>query len=364
MGERRKILVAMSGGVDSSVAAALLREAGHDVVGVFMCMNAPFPQRTADAPLRQSCCSPQDSADARAVCARLGVPFYVLNFQDEFAGLVDYFVDEYNRGRTPNPCVLCNSRLKFGRLLDYAATIGADAVATGHYARVVATEAGPRLARAADDSKDQSYVLFDLPRQTLARVVLPLGDWAKADVRAKASAIGLAVSDKPDSQDICFVPDGDYGSLVEARRPGAVRPGDVLDAAGKVVGRHRGYQHYTIGQRRGLGIAAGSPIYVTAIDAAANTVTVGPAEALLRRSLTCSQMNWHIDAGEIASEPFLVRAWVKIRYKATPATATVRVIGAGRASVEFDRPVAAVTPGQAAVFYDDAGLVLGGGWID
>ena len=382
MSGRRKILVAMSGGVDSSVAAALLREAGHEVVGAFMCLGhagevggtssaqpageaAPAGQADLDEEVqqsrRQSCCSIQDSDDARRVAARLGIPFYILDFQAGFDGLIDQFVSEYSRGRTPNPCVLCNSRLKFGRLLDYAATIGADAVATGHYARIVPTGSGPRLAQAADATKDQSYVLFDLLRETLGRVEFPLGEWAKRDVRAKAAALGLGVADKPDSQDICFVPDGDIGGFIERHRPGSVRSGDVLNPAGHVVGRHRGYQHYTIGQRRGVGVAAGVPIYVTAIDPAANTVTVGPAAGLLRSHLACRGVVWHI-AQPAPGER--IPAFVKIRYRAESVPATVIAGPPGAAAVQFARPVPAVTPGQAAVFYDAAGLVIGGGWIE
>ncbi len=332
---RRRILAAMSGGVDSAVAAALLAEAGHEVVGVFMCLNVP---RAEGEPGGRTCCSPGDAADARAVAVRLGIPFHVLNFQGPFDRLIDHFVAEYNRGRTPNPCIRCNSELKFGRLVEYADAIGAEAVATGHYARIVETPAGPRLARGADPAKDQSYVLFAVSPATVGRMVLPLGEWTKDRVRAKAAELGLAVADKPDSQEICFVPDDDYAALVRRRTPGAVRPGEVLDAAGMAIGTHPGHQHFTIGQRRGLGIAAGSPVYVTAIDPVANTVTVGPAEALLRGELTCSNVNWLIDceraSGEkqsavsdeqsaIGDQGARITALVKVRYRAEAALATV-----------------------------------------
>ena len=373
MNARRKILIAMSGGVDSSVAAALLRDAGHDVVGVFMRMGVHAEEAgdgiagstgSDGSAGSRSCCSAADAADARVVARRLGIPFYVLNFADAFAGLIDQFVAEYNAGRTPNPCVRCNSELKFGRLFAYADLIGADAVATGHYARVMSTPAGPRLARGLDADKDQSYVLFAVAAAMLSRIVLPLGEWTKSAVRDRATRLGLPVADKPDSQEICFVPDDDYARLVRERSPGAFRPGAILDESGRVLGEHPGHQHFTIGQRRGLGVAMGRPMYVRAIDPTANTVTLAPAESLGRSDLTCSQVNWLDGAARVGAERAEIPARVKIRYKAEPAAAAIRAIDADRVAVRFAEPAWAVTPGQAAVFYDDAGVVLGGGWID
>jgi tRNA-specific 2-thiouridylase len=384
---RPKVLVAMSGGVDSSVAAAMLRRAGHEVVGCFMRLGSPgetldelTPAGACEPPGEkklkighQGCCSIGDAADARAVAAELGIPFYVVNFKKEFGRVIDYFVDEYASGRTPNPCVRCNDWLKFGKLREYARQIGAGFVASGHYARVEARAAGPRLLRGVDHTKDQSYVLFGVPREELGHMLLPIGGMEKPRVRELAREWGLPVFDKPDSQEICFVPDNDYAALVERRRPGLGAAGAVVDPEGRVVGGHGGQHRFTIGQRRGVGVALGRPIYVVGKDAGTNTVTVGPREMLLSRSCVAGEANWLVD------EPAL-RGWrpvlAKYRYNTPAAPARARVLdnGApgtpsgrrGRFEVEFEEPQAAVAPGQAVVLYDaaDPDAVIGGGWIE
>jgi len=359
MKHAQKFVVAMSGGVDSSVAAALLVEQGHEVTGLFMRLGNPAPADTAgNTSNTRGCCSVADAHDARFVAGKLGIPFFALNFAAEFDGIIDYFVSEYIRGRTPNPCVVCNRQLKFGRLLEYARFIGADAVATGHYARIVNHDGRPRLLRALDRDKDQSYVLFELGPDALAKTAFPIGDMTKDQVRRLAAGLGLPVHDKPDSSDICFVPDRDYTNLIRQRRPDALKPGDVRDQAGRLLGRHEGVAGFTIGQRRGLRIALGAPAYVTGLDAATNTVTVGTREQLHRRGLVADRVCWHID------EPAApIRADVQIRYAHTAAPATIEHMEGGRAKITFDRPQPAIAPGQAAVFYC-GDMVIGGGWIE
>lgn len=370
----KKVVLAMSGGVDSSVAAALLIEQGYEVVGCFMRLGSEDEAEVADGydnirdesckpgvkAHHQGCCSVNDAGDARLVAARLGVPFYVLNFKRDFGRIIDYFVGEYNAGRTPNPCVRCNDWLKFGKLHDYARSIDADYIASGHYARIERDANGhAQLLRGLDASKDQSYVLFGSPRERLDHMLLPIGNMDKADVRQRARDMGLGVGDKPDSQEICFVPDNDYARLVERRSPDAVRPGEIVDTDGKVVGEHPGHQHFTIGQRRGVGVALGYPIYVTHLDPKGNTVTVGGKDDLLSSGLTASQSNWLID-----DVPTDWRACgVKVRYNSEPTPGCVRSMGDGTLEVRFDQPVSAVTPGQAVVCYEGE-RVLGGGWID
>jgi tRNA-specific 2-thiouridylase len=386
---REKVVVAMSGGVDSSVAACLLVEQGYDVTGLFMRVGVseppPAPERPAGEPVpqslraagfspcgdprpgapgkaaaRQGCCSTGDAGDARFVAGMLGIPFYALNFQEDFERIIDYFADEYVRGRTPNPCVVCNERLKFGKLVDYADAVGATRIATGHYARVGARD-GQRekvLMRARDTRKDQSYVLFGIDHKILDRVMFPIGDLTKSEVRELAARFGLPNRTKPESMEICFAPDRDYARVVRQRQPDAFVEGNVVDCAGNVVGRHKGIGHYTIGQRRGLGIAAGKPIYVTELDALGNTVTVGDRAALLRPALIADRASFLVNVGE---EPF--RAEAKIRYLHRPAPATVYPLDDGKVRVVFDEPQRAITPGQAVVFYD-GDVVLGGAWIE
>ncbi|MEM9250743.1 MAG: tRNA 2-thiouridine(34) synthase MnmA [Planctomycetota bacterium] len=384
-GRGRKALVAMSGGVDSSVAAALLQRAGWDVVGAFMrlgsddsieaaqgydnlfdgCATDPTKPKPAGG-RHQGCCSVNDAADARLVAAHLGVPFYVINFKRDFGRVIDYFVDEYNAGRTPNPCVRCNDWLKFGRLHDYAASIGAEYVASGHYARVGRDGAGrATLTRGLDAGKDQSYVLFGTTPAKLERMLLPIGGLQKSAVRGLAEAMGLPVFDKPDSQEICFVPDRDYARLVERRTDGGFEQGEIVDTDGTVLGTHGGQQRFTIGQRRGLDLAMGYPIYVVDKDAETNRVTVGGKTDLAAIGCVAGKVNW-LD-GEPPGD------WrscgVKVRYNGGEGSGRVRLMwptaddGSDLIELRFDEPIEAVTPGQAVVCYD-GDRVLGGAWID
>lgn len=354
---RPKVLLAMSGGVDSSVAAVLLTEAGYDVTGVFLCIGESAGE---DRP--RSCCSPQDAADARRVATSLGIDLYVLSCGRDFEPIIARFADEYARGRTPNPCILCNALIKFGRLLERADALGCQYVATGHHARIVRTEAGTQIARARDRAKDQSYALFAVPGAVLERILLPIGEITeKARVRRIARRLGLGVHDKPDSQEICFV-DEDYAAAVGARRPDALRGGEIVSTSGEVLGRHDGYARYTIGQRRGLRIAAAQPLYVVGIDPETATVTVGTREDAARRFLRASGANWH-PAPARGIGQVDVEATVQVRYNDRGRKARVRRLGDDRFEVEFPEGVHAITPGQAAVVYDGDRL-LGGGWID
>ncbi len=319
--------------------------------------RADKPPVTPGAREHKGCCSASDAADARFVAGMLGIPFYALNFEQDFSRIIDFFADEYARGRTPNPCVLCNDRLKFGKLVEYADAVGARYIATGHYARIGQRRGCPALLRGRDDRKDQSYVLFGLNRDILNRAMFPVGELIKSEVRDFARRYDLPNRDKPDSVEICFVPDRDYARVVRDRRPDAFVEGDVVDSLGRVMGRHNGIAHYTIGQRRGLGIAAGRPIYVTQIDVRTNTVTVGDADALLHRSLVADRVSYLVDPPD---GPFPAR--VKIRYLHMAAPATVYPLQEGKVRVVFDDRQRAITPGQAVVFYD-GDVVVGGGWI-
>jgi len=342
----------MSGGVDSSVAAALLLEQGYDVTGVFLCIGNDSDTQSG------GCCSPQDASDANRVAHALGIPLHTLNVAEHFLPIIDYFAAEYLAGRTPNPCVLCNSSVKFGKLFHHADVIGARYVATGHYARVIHTAGGGAILRGKAVKKDQSYALFGVPRERLPRMLLPIGEVEdKTLVRGMAMELGLNVHDKPDSQEICFVPDDDYPTLLATRAPDALRAGDIVDSSGKVLGRHEGYARYTVGQRRGLRVAAGEPMYVTKIDPATATVTIGPRPEVLRSGLTASRVVWQQDV-----EPSF-DATVQIRYNHGGAPGRVVLNTNQSFHVQFDEPQAAITPGQAAVVYDGDRL-LGGGWID
>jgi tRNA-specific 2-thiouridylase len=366
-----RVVLAMSGGVDSSVAAWLLREAGHEVIGLFMRHGEIEPAaRGANSvppggalPIvsqthKQGCCTASDAADARRVADRLDIPFYALNFEEDFGRIVDYFVDEYVSGRTPNPCVMCNNWLKFGRLRDYADSIGADFIATGHYARIDRdSESRFALLRGRDAAKDQSYVLFGIQRDILGRVLFPVGEHEKLEIRRIARRLGLRVAEKKDSQEICFVPEGDYSSLVQHHRSGRDRSGEIVTLDGEVVGRHGGIEKFTVGQRRGLGVALGEPRYVVRLEAATRRVVIGPRECLARQEIFAERANWLVDP---PTEPF--RCEVKIRYTCPLVPATVGVQPDGRLRVVTDLPQFGVAPGQALVCYD-GDRVLGGGWI-
>lgn len=354
MTRRPRVVVAMSGGVDSAVAAGLLARQGYDVIGITMRL---WTKEDPAAPRHQRrCCSVEDTDDARAAADALGIPHYVLNMEREFgARVVDYFVDEYARGRTPNPCLACNQHVKFDALLARAEALGAEYLATGHYARIECSGGRYHLLRAVDTEKDQSYVLYTLGQRELARTLFPVGGYTKPEVRALARELGLPVAAKPDSADICFIPDGNYRAFLSSRL--GLTPGPIVDETGAVVGQHRGVAAYTVGQRKGLGVALGTPRYVTAIDPARNVVVIGPEEELLTRRALVEDVHWV--SGEAPPAP--VRLEVKIRYRTEPATALV-VPCEGGAEVRFERPQRAVTPGQAAVFYD-GDEVLGGGII-
>ena len=350
-----KIVVAMSGGVDSSVAAALLAEEGHEVIGLSMQL---YDQR-GDQPFG-SCCSLDDLHDARRVAGALGFPHYIMNFERQFqASVVSNFVAEYAAGRTPLPCAHCNSDLKFATLLERARGLGAAQVATGHYARVEQRADGRwLLKRSADPAKDQSYFLFSLTQEQLASARFPVGALTKPEVREQARRLGLTVADKPDSQEICFVPDGDYASFVARQRPSVTQAGTVVDEEGHTLARHEGIHRFTVGQRKGLGVSATAPLYVLKIEAESRTVTVGPRAALDRSNLSASGVNWvAIDA---PSSWTPMRA--QIRHRHAPAAGRVRAIDGGQAEFVFDEPQPAITPGQAVVFYEDD-VVMGGGWI-
>lgn len=353
-----RIAVAMSGGVDSSVAAHLLAREGHEVIGFFMRSGV----RAEGEGAKRSCCNASDARDAARVADQVGIPFYSLNIADGFARLLEYFAAEYRAGRTPSPCVHCNGWLKFGEVLRFARECGAEAVATGHYARVYRDPGSGRhrLLRGVDPAKDQSYFLFTLTQEQLAAVRFPLGDRTKEEVRRIAREASLVVQDKPESQEICFAPGGDYGRVVERVSGIPSRPGPVLDSEGREVGTHRGTIHYTIGQRKGVGVALGEPRYVTAIDPEANTITLGPGEELMAGGAEISATNW---IGEEFPPGTTFRARAQIRFRHAPADAVVGVLAPGRAVVRFEVPQRAIVPGQALVVSREA-EVLGGGWID
>lgn len=376
-----RVVLAMSGGVDSSVAAHLLLRQGHEVIGVFMrhgeaspvaCATeisnqqsaisnhkSPLPILNSRLDHKQGCCSASDAEDGRRVADRLQIPFYALNLEEEFGQIIDYFVDEYTAGRTPNPCVVCNTWLKFGKLFDYADSVGAEFVATGHYARLL-NSAGdtPALCRGVDDGKDQSYVLFGVERSLLPRMLLPVGEYKKPQIREMAAEIGLRVADKRDSQEICFVTSGKHDEFVRARREPVDTSGDIVTTEGRVVGEHPGIERFTIGQRKGLRVAMGEPYFVVRIEPETRRVVIGHKEDLARSELTAGRTNWLIDEPQ---EPFRCRA--KIRYNSPAHFATAEPLSEGRLRVTFDEPRHGVAPGQAVVCYD-GDRVLGGGWIE
>lgn len=370
-----RVVLAMSGGVDSSAAAVLLQEQGYDVIGLFMRSGATEEQIcslptssgandlslpiVSAKPHKQGCCSASDAADARRVADMLDIPFHALNFKDAFGRIKDYFADEYLAGRTPNPCVMCNNWLKFGKLWDFARQVGAEFIASGHYARISEPNsmAGPCLTRGLDGSKDQSYVLFGVDRDLLKRILFPVGDFAKPLIREKALQAGLRVFDKPDSQEICFIPDNDYAGFIERYRGRQETAGEFVDTAGNVLGQHPGYEKFTIGQRRGIGLAFGEPRYVVGLKPESRQVVIGTREELGRRTLSADRTNWLIQ-----DVPSRLRCLAQIRYRHTAAPCEVTIAGSDMFDVEFDEPQFGVAPGQAVVLYE-GDRVIGGGWI-
>jgi tRNA-specific 2-thiouridylase len=370
--EPQRVVLAMSGGVDSSVSAQLLMEQGFEVIGVFMRHGgeasacAPGADTGHSLPIvdrrtssRQGCCTAGDALDARRVAARLGIPFYALDLSDDFSKIINYFVDEYSAGRTPNPCVMCNHWVKFGRLFAYADSVGARYVATGHYARLVGDERhGWGLYRGRDAAKDQSYVLFGVERDRLKRMLLPVGEYQKQEIRQRAAALGLRVADKPDSQEICFVEAGRHADFVRQRRGGATTGGEIVTRDGRVVGHHEGIERFTIGQRKKLGVALGEPYFVVEIQPDERRVVIGRRNELACHGLTAGKLNWFVDRPRASFE-----ALVQIRYNSSPHPARVRPLKGDRMHVEFAAPCEGVAPGQAVVCYRDD-QVLGGGWIE
>ncbi|GAB5439725.1 MAG: tRNA 2-thiouridine(34) synthase MnmA [Fuerstiella sp.] len=365
----KRVVLAMSGGVDSSAAAVLLHRQGYEVIGLFMRSGETESQACAvssegllpvlDAPAhKQGCCSAEDAADARRVADQLGIPFHSLNFRDSFKRIKDYFADEYLAGRTPNPCVQCNNWLKFGKLWDFAQQVGADHIATGHYARILRDADGRySLHCGADANKDQSYVLFGIQQDLLQHILLPIGDFEKPAIRELAEEAGLRVAQKRDSYEICFVPNDDYAAFLKKYRGHEGTEGDFVDPAGNVLGQHSGYEKFTVGQRKGLGITFGEPRFVLSVNAQTRQVVLGRREDLAADQISVNQLNWLFEpSGDRIS------CQVKVRYRQASLPCQVAIHSADEATVLPEDPVLGVAPGQAAVFYD-GDRVLGGGWI-
>lgn len=354
----KRVVAAMSGGVDSSLAAALLKKKGYDAVGVTFRM---WPKEECGSSFGRSCCSLEAVTRARAVAEDLGIPYYVVDFSHEFKKeVIDYFCEEYLKGHTPNPCVVCNEKIKFGILLEKAVSLGASAVATGHYANIAFDKKSGRylLKEGKDKRKDQSYFLFRLSQEQLERAIFPLGSLTKSEVRTLAKKMRLKTFNTVSSQDICFVQDLNYAEYIKEKTGVEIRAGEIVDKDGKVLGRHKGIPFYTIGQRRGLGIAYKEPLYVTGIDIEKNRLIVGLREEVMRKSLVADRMNWI--SIERLDKP--IRVMARIRYNHKKARALVAKIAGTAVRVDFDEPQAAPTPGQAVVFYDKD-VVVGGGWI-
>lgn len=352
----KKVLIAMSGGVDSSVAAFLTKQAGYDCIGVTMKL---FQNEDIGVSRAKTCCSLDDVEDARSVARRLGIPYYVFNFSRDFkAQVINRFIAAYESGATPNPCIDCNRYLKFDRLFQRARELGCEAIATGHYARIATQNGRYILKKALDREKDQSYVLYMLTQEQLAHIRFPLGELGKSEVRGIAEAQEFCNSEKPDSQDICFIPDGDHTTFLRRHMDKTDLTGEILDLSGQVIGKHPGAVRYTIGQRKGLGLALNQPVYICHKDMVANTVTVGPEQSLYSRELWANDMNWI--AIDHLSAPMQVYA--KIRYRQTEQSATAYPDEGGKIRLLFDKPQRAITAGQAVVLYD-GDTVVGGGMI-
>ncbi len=358
--EKKKVMLGMSGGVDSSVAAACLLEKGYDVIGVTMQI---WPDIDEDRQKSEGgCCSLSAVDDARWVANKLGIPYYVMNFKSVFEKkVIDYFVSEYISGRTPNPCIACNRYVKFEEMLGKAKSMGIDYIATGHYAKIEYDADRKRylLKKSATAAKDQTYALYTMTQDQLAHTLMPIGEYTKDQVREMAKDIGLAVASKPDSQEICFVEDNDYGRFIEEKNGTKIRPGNFVDLDGNVLGKHKGIIHYTVGQRKGLGIAFGRPMFVVGIDVSKNQVILGDENQVFRDTLTAFDLNF-ISIESLDGE---MRVNAKIRYSAKEAPAVISPIGEGRVKVLFDTPQRAITPGQSVVFYD-GDIVVGGGVIE
>ncbi len=352
-----RALIAMSGGVDSSVAAYLTKEAGYDCIGATMRL---FTNDDANVSREKSCCSVEDTELARAAAFRLGFPYYVFDFTGDFREkVIEPFIAAYENGRTPNPCINCNRYLKFESLFRRARELGCEYIVTGHYAVIEEKNGRMLLKKAVDETKDQSYVLYSLTQEQLRHTLFPLGGTEKTETRRIAAELGLANADKPDSQDICFVPDGDYAAVLRNYTGRTYPAGEIRDKYGRVLGTHGGIIHYTMGQRKGIGLALPAPVYVTDIIPGTNTIVVGPNEDLFTRTLIADDFNWIA----FDTPPEKLRARAKIRYKQPEKDAEVSALPDGRVKIVFDEPVRAVTKGQAAVVYDDEGYVLGGGTI-
>ena len=357
---KKSVMIGMSGGVDSSVAAAILLEKGYEVIGVTMQIWPDMEEERQKT--EGGCCSLSAVDDARWVANKLGIPYYVMNFKDVFEEkVIHYFKDEYLKGRTPNPCIACNRYVKFDAMLRKATAMGIDFVATGHYARIAFDGALYRyvLRKSVTEKKDQTYALYNLSQDQLRRILMPVGDYTKERIREMAREIGLAVASKPDSQEICFVEDNDYGRFINENTDYEIVPGDFVDTKGNVLGKHRGIVHYTVGQRKGLGISFGKPMYVVEIDVHSNRVVLGDDEEVFSNTLIAEDLNF-ITLDELTA-PKRIRA--KIRYSAREADAVIRPVEGNKAEVVFDSPQRAITPGQSVVFYEDD-LVVGGGVIE